>query len=91
MAADYKFLLCVIKPYEILNGGLSSQFLISEADIMSATVLITFGALLGIASGLQLLFIAIVETAVACLNIWLVSDVFKVSNSRENHRNFGTK
>lgn len=51
-----------------------------EADIMSATVLITFGALLGIASGLQLLFIAIVETAVACLNIWLVSDVFKASD-----------
>lgn len=45
---------------------------------MSATVLITFGALLGVASGLQLLFIAIVETAVACLNMWLVADVFKV-------------
>ncbi|XP_028167218.1 ammonium transporter Rh type B-like [Ostrinia furnacalis] len=49
-----------------------------EADIMSATVLITFGALLGVASGVQLLFIAIVETAVACLNLWLVADVFKV-------------
>ncbi|NP_001037353.1 Rh-like protein [Bombyx mori] len=51
-----------------------------EADIMSATVLITFGALLGVASGLQLLFIAIVETAVACLNMWLVADVFKASD-----------
>lgn len=47
---------------------------------MAATVLITFGALLGIASGAQLIFIAIVETAVACLNIWLVSDVFQVSS-----------
>lgn len=46
---------------------------------MSATVLITFGAVLGLASGLQLLFIAIVEVAVACLNFWLVADIFKVS------------
>ncbi|KAL0879052.1 hypothetical protein ABMA27_004017 [Loxostege sticticalis] len=51
-----------------------------EADIMSATVLITFGALLGVASGVQLLFIAVVETAVACLNIWLVADVFKAAD-----------
>ncbi|XP_059062821.1 ammonium transporter Rh type A [Achroia grisella] len=51
-----------------------------EADIMAATVLITFGALLGIASGIQLLFIAIVETAVACLNLWLVTDVFKAAD-----------
>ncbi|CAG4938575.1 unnamed protein product, partial [Parnassius apollo] len=51
-----------------------------EADIMSATVLITFGALLGVASGTQLLFIAIVETAIACLNMWLVSNVFKAAD-----------
>ncbi|CAH0755340.1 unnamed protein product [Diatraea saccharalis] len=51
-----------------------------EADIMSATVLITFGALLGVASGVQLLFIAVVEIAVACLNLWLCEDVFKVSD-----------
>ncbi|XP_026490301.2 ammonium transporter Rh type B [Vanessa tameamea] len=51
-----------------------------EADIMSATVLITFGAVLGLASGLQLLFIAIVEVAVACLNFWLVADIFKVAD-----------
>ncbi|KAM3959716.1 rhesus blood group-associated glycoprotein Rh50 [Aphomia sociella] len=51
-----------------------------EADIMAATVLISFGALLGIASGIQLLFIAVVETAVACLNLWLVSDVFKAAD-----------
>ncbi|CAH0400164.1 unnamed protein product [Chilo suppressalis] len=51
-----------------------------EADIMSATVLITFGALLGIASGVQLLFIAIVEVAVASLNFWLAEDIFKVSD-----------
>ncbi|XP_037293321.1 ammonium transporter Rh type B-B isoform X2 [Manduca sexta] len=51
-----------------------------EADIMSATVLITFGALLGVATGLQLLFIAIVETVIACLNLWLVTDVFKAAD-----------
>ncbi|XP_063828589.1 ammonium transporter Rh type B-B [Ostrinia nubilalis] len=51
-----------------------------EADIMSATVLITFGALLGVTSGVQLLFIAIVETAVACLNLWLVADIFKAAD-----------
>ncbi|CAH2090570.1 unnamed protein product [Euphydryas editha] len=51
-----------------------------EADIMSATVLITFGAVLGLASGLQLLFIAIVEVAVACLNFWLVADIFKAAD-----------
>ncbi|CAK1543256.1 unnamed protein product [Leptosia nina] len=54
--------------------------LLLEADIMSATVLITFGAVLGVASGLQLLFIAIVETAVACFNFWLVADVFKAAD-----------
>ena len=45
---------------------------------MSATVLITFGALLGLASGLQLLFISIIEVAVACLNFWIVEHIFKV-------------
>ncbi|XP_075976802.1 rhesus blood group-associated glycoprotein Rh50 [Anticarsia gemmatalis] len=51
-----------------------------EADVMSATVLITFGAVLGVASGTQLLFISIVETAVACLNLYLVGDVFKAAD-----------
>ncbi|GBP74841.1 Ammonium transporter Rh type B [Eumeta japonica] len=51
-----------------------------EADIMSATVLITFGALLGVASGVQLLFIAVVEVAVACANMYLVNDVFKATD-----------
>ncbi|XP_047521216.1 ammonium transporter Rh type B [Pieris napi] len=54
--------------------------LLLEADIMSATVLITFGAVLGVASGLQLLFIAIIETAVGCFNFWLVEDVFKAAD-----------
>ncbi|CAH2041138.1 unnamed protein product, partial [Iphiclides podalirius] len=53
---------------------------ILEADIMSATVLITFGALLGVASVTQLLFIAIVETAVGCFNIWIVLDYFKAAD-----------
>ncbi|XP_050666946.1 ammonium transporter Rh type B-B [Leptidea sinapis] len=51
-----------------------------EADIMSATVLITFGALLGYASGLQLLFIAIIETVVGCFNFWLVEHIFKAAD-----------
>ncbi|CAH0625660.1 unnamed protein product [Chrysodeixis includens] len=51
-----------------------------EADIMSATVLITFGALLGLASGPQLLFIAIVETALGCTNLYLCEAVFKISD-----------
>lgn len=53
-----------------------------EADVMSATVLITFGALLGIASGAQLLFIAIVEVAVGCLNFYVVEHFFKVRISQ---------
>lgn len=51
-----------------------------EADIMSATVLITFGALLGLASGTQLLFIAIIETAVGCINLYLMESVYKVTD-----------
>ncbi|KAI8432413.1 hypothetical protein MSG28_004809 [Choristoneura fumiferana] len=57
-----------------------TKLTIIEADIMAATVLITFGALLGVASGAQLLFIAVVETAVGCANIYLVSDVFKAAD-----------
>lgn len=59
---------------------LRNIFLINstEADIMSATVLITFGALLGLASGTQLLFIAIIETAVGCINLYLMESVYKV-------------
>ncbi|KAL4715656.1 hypothetical protein ACJJTC_006235, partial [Scirpophaga incertulas] len=51
-----------------------------EADIMSATVLITFGALLGVTSGFQLLFIAVVETAIGCFNFYLVEHVFKAAD-----------
>ncbi|KAH9635405.1 hypothetical protein HF086_013720 [Spodoptera exigua] len=51
-----------------------------EADIMSATVLITFGALLGLASGTQLLFLAIIETAVGCINLYLIESVYKASD-----------
>ncbi|CAB3246988.1 unnamed protein product [Arctia plantaginis] len=51
-----------------------------EADVMSATVLITFGAVLGIASGAQLLFIALVEIAVGCLNLYIIGDIFKASD-----------
>lgn len=45
---------------------------------MSATVLITFGALLGFASSTQLLFIAAIETVIGCVNLWLVTHVFKL-------------
>ncbi|KAJ8720379.1 hypothetical protein PYW07_012422 [Mythimna separata] len=51
-----------------------------EADIMSATVLITFGALLGLASGTQLLFIAVVEAAVGCVNLYLCEKVYEISD-----------
>lgn len=53
---------------------------IMEADIMSATVLITFGALLGVASGLQLAFIGIIEVTVGCLNLYLCEHVFKITD-----------
>ncbi|KAJ2951604.1 hypothetical protein O0L34_g13760 [Tuta absoluta] len=52
-----------------------------EADIMAATVLITFGALLGVASGMQLIIIAIIETAIGCANIYLVLDVLKAADA----------
>lgn len=45
---------------------------------MAATVLITFGALLGLASDLQLLFIGIIEVVFACANFYVVADKFKV-------------
>ncbi|XP_032518087.1 ammonium transporter Rh type B-B isoform X1 [Danaus plexippus] len=51
-----------------------------EADIMSATVLITFGAVLGLASGLQLLLIAIIEVAVGCFNFWVVADKLQAAD-----------
>lgn len=51
-----------------------------EADIMSATVLITFGALLGLASGTQLLFIAVVEAAVGCVNLYISEEIYKISD-----------
>ncbi|XP_063538649.1 ammonium transporter Rh type A-like [Cydia strobilella] len=53
---------------------------ILEADIMSATVLITFGALLGRASVNQLLFIAIVEALIGSLNLYLIEAVIKASD-----------
>ncbi|KAI5638916.1 ammonium transporter family domain-containing protein [Phthorimaea operculella] len=52
-----------------------------EADIMAATVLITFGALLGVASGTQLIVIAIIETAIGCANIYLVLNVLKAADA----------
>ncbi|XP_013145543.1 PREDICTED: ammonium transporter Rh type B-B [Papilio polytes] len=51
-----------------------------EADIMAATILITFGALLGITSVNQLLFIAIIETVFACFNLWLITSQFKTAD-----------
>ncbi|XP_049875416.1 ammonium transporter Rh type B [Pectinophora gossypiella] len=60
---------------------LVSKMEMVEADIMAATVLITFGALLGVASGVQLLFIAIVETAIGCANLYLVVDVLKAADA----------
>ncbi|XP_063364973.1 ammonium transporter Rh type B-B-like [Cydia amplana] len=57
-----------------------SKETIIEADIMAATILITFGALLGVASGGQLLFIAIVETAIASANIYLITSVFQAAD-----------
>ncbi|XP_052742187.1 ammonium transporter Rh type B [Bicyclus anynana] len=62
------------------NKIMATKETILEADIMAATVLITFGALLGIASGLQLLFIAIIEVAIACANFYLVGDIFKAAD-----------
>lgn len=47
---------------------------------MSATVLITFGALLGLASGTQLLFISIIEAAVGCVNMYIMTDIYKVAD-----------
>ncbi|XP_026332189.1 ammonium transporter Rh type B-B [Hyposmocoma kahamanoa] len=51
-----------------------------EADIMSATVLITFGALLGFASSTQLLFLAVIETVIGCTNLWLVTHVLRAAD-----------
>ncbi|XP_039756979.1 ammonium transporter Rh type B isoform X2 [Pararge aegeria] len=62
------------------NKILATKETLLEADIMAATVLITFGALLGLASGLQLLFIAIVEVAIACANFYLVGDILKAAD-----------
>ncbi|XP_061717885.1 ammonium transporter Rh type C-like isoform X2 [Cydia pomonella] len=53
---------------------------ILEADIMSATVLITFGALLGRASVNQLLVIAIVEALIGSLNLYLIEAVIEATD-----------
>ncbi|XP_013172775.1 PREDICTED: ammonium transporter Rh type B-B [Papilio xuthus] len=57
-----------------------TKMTILEADIMAATILITFGALLGITSVNQLLFIAIIETVFACFNLWLITSKFKATD-----------
>ncbi|XP_053608700.1 ammonium transporter Rh type B-A isoform X2 [Plodia interpunctella] len=67
--------------FHLHNGKIEiTKAVLLEADIMAATVLITFGALLGITTGFQLLVIAIIETAIGCVNIYLVSDVFKAAD-----------
>ena len=42
-----------------------------EGGFAAATVLITFGAILGKTNPLQLFFIAIVETTLFCVNSWI--------------------
>ncbi|KAJ8719799.1 hypothetical protein PYW08_011974 [Mythimna loreyi] len=67
--------------FDMKDGKISiSLRQLLEADIMSATVLITFGALLGLASGTQLLFIAIVEAAVGCVNLYISEEIYKISD-----------
>ncbi|CAG9101439.1 unnamed protein product [Plutella xylostella] len=51
-----------------------------EADVMTAAVLISFGAILGAASIEQVFFIGIVETAVGCANLYLFTNVLQAND-----------
>lgn len=53
-------------------------FSFTEADMVSLTVVITFGALLGLTSAIQLIVISIVETVLVVINMYLVITYFKV-------------
>ena len=46
-------------------------FSVLEGGFAAATVLITFGAILGKTNPLQLLFIGIVETTIFCVNNYI--------------------
>lgn len=46
--------------------------------MVSLTVVITFGALLGLTSAIQLIVISIVETVLVVINMHLVITYFKV-------------
>ncbi|KAJ8719800.1 hypothetical protein PYW08_011975 [Mythimna loreyi] len=67
--------------FHMVDGKIvTSPKLLLEADIMSATVLITYGALLGLASGTQLLFIAVVEALVGSVNLFISEAIFEISD-----------
>ncbi|XP_048483120.1 ammonium transporter Rh type A [Plutella xylostella] len=51
-----------------------------EADVMTAAVLISFGAILGAATIEQVFFIGIVETAVGCANLYLFTNVLQAND-----------
>ncbi|KAJ8720380.1 hypothetical protein PYW07_012423 [Mythimna separata] len=54
--------------------------LLLEADIMAATVLITFGALLGITTGSQMLFLAVIEAAVGSVNMFISQAMYEITD-----------
>jgi len=55
------------------------------ADFAAAAVLISFGALLGKTSPLQLLIMAFIEIMIFSLNEWIGLTIFKVNNNNNNN------
>ncbi len=52
------------------------------SDFAAATILISFGAVLGKASGLQLIIMALIEIVIFAVNEWLGLNIYKVQIDR---------
>lgn len=57
-----------------------SNFRIMNADFAAATVLISFGAVLGVFSPMQLMIMALLEVAVFAVNEWVLIEHLKVNS-----------
>jgi len=68
---------CVETGRSRISLGITSLI---EADIAAATVLISFGVVLGKTSALQLFVMLIVELVLYATNEWIVTDILKISD-----------
>ena len=63
--------------YELVCGAIFCRML--TADFAAATVLISFGAVLGKTSPIQLIVMALIEVVLSQVNEWIGLDIIGVS------------